>query len=379
MSPRPPLGLERWGNIHVSDDGPPYTASAWYRDATGRRRRMRRNGRTKAIARRVLEDALLDTLTVTEGELRGTTRLRDLTTAWWAEWEETEHASQTLIEYRRARDDIAATIGDMRIREVSVPWADRYLKELAATRGRSVAKRHKTILKHMFELAQRHGAVDRNLIVDTRPPAVKRAAVVSPDAKAVDAMLALFTTYDERPRTQPFLRDFADILIATGARTNEVLALDWADVDLELGTVAVTGTVAYDADSKLVRQPHPKTDRGWRRLFVPRFAIGVLMERRTTALTDLVFPSSTGTLKSAANLRRSWREALADTDFVGVTPRGFRKAVATMLARELGADAAARQLGHTDTSVTKAHYIAQLHDGPEAQAVLERLSDESGQ
>lgn len=39
-----------------------------------------------------------------------------------------------------------------------------------------------------------------------------------------------------------------------------------------------------------------------------------------------------------------------------ITPHSFRRMGATLLANELGMQAAADMLGHTSTSTTKAHY-----------------------
>jgi len=50
------------------------------------------------------------------------------------------------------------------------------------------------------------------------------------------------------------------------------------------------------------------------------------------------------------------------------------RTVATLLDRERSTDHAAAQLGHSDTAVTKAHYIAKAHRAPDVSNVLQQLS-----
>ncbi|MDR0417678.1 MAG: tyrosine-type recombinase/integrase [Propionibacteriaceae bacterium] len=83
--------------------------------------------------------------------------------------------------------------------------------------------------------------------------------------------------------------------------------------------------------------------------------------RRYHGLDEPVFPSTAGTFRSPNNFRRQLREALNGTGFEWVTPHSFRRTVATLLDQERSTDDAAAQLGHSDTAVTKAHYIAKAH------------------
>lgn len=151
-----------------------------------------------------------------------------------------------------------------------------------------------------------------------------------------------------------------------------MLALRWQDIDLKQGKLTISGTLVED-DGKVLRQEHPKTVHGRRRLTLTDDAIAIVLARRTASLTEWVLCARGGGLRQPGNVRRSWREALQDTPYKGVTPRGYRKTVATVLAREMGAQAAAEQLGHKSSRTTEAFYIERLHQGPDARDLLERL------
>ena len=70
-------------------------------------------------------------------------------------------------------------------------------------------------------------------------------------------------------------------------------------------------------------------------------------------------------------MRRQWREALKSSAYEGITPRDFRKAVATLLRDAHGIEAAQQQLGHSSDAITRKHYVPVVSEGPDATAILE--------
>ena len=71
-------------------------------------------------------------------------------------------------------------------------------------------------------------------------------------------------------------------------------------------------------------------------------------------------------------MNRSWR-AIRGEDYAWVVPRTFRKTTGTEIDREHGADAAAKQLGHSSPDVTRAHYINRAHEAGDYTETLEKL------
>lgn len=107
-----------------------------------------------------------------------------------------------------------------------------------------------------------------------------------------------------------------------------------------------------------------------RRLILPLFLVAALEARARDS--DFVFPSVTGTLRSPNNFRTQWRKFRAAHGCEKwVTPKTFRKAVATLVATEADDETAAGQPGHESPKITKRHYIRHLHEGPDVRAILE--------
>jgi integrase len=73
--------------------------------------------------------------------------------------------------------------------------------------------------------------------------------------------------------------DVIDIMLATGARIREALAIWWKDVDLksEKPTATVNGTIVYMPKQGLTIQDHPKSANSRQRYFLPSFAVEMLL------------------------------------------------------------------------------------------------------
>jgi len=114
----------------------------------------------------------------------------------------------------------------------------------------------------------------------------------------------------------------------------------------------------------------------WRIVVLSDFVVDVLRRLKAAAHPGLplVFPSSTGTLRSPNNLNREWREARGP-DFAWVTRHTFRKTAATAIERDASIDDAAAQLGHSGTTVTERHYVERTRRAPDLRNILDRLGD----
>lgn len=172
--------------------------------------------------------------------------------------------------------------------------------------------------------------------------------------------------------------DVVDVMLGTGLRISEVLALRWEDVDPgEHPTLTVSGTLVDLKKKGLQRQSHTKTSSGFRILTLPAFAVEVLGRRRLNMIpteTNAVFPSGAGTWKWPNNYRRTLRDALKTIEGQGgISPHVFRKSVATLIDAEATLEAAAAVLGHSGTAVTSRHCVAKAAAAPDMSAILDRF------
>lgn len=152
-------------------------------------------------------------------------------------------------------------------------------------------------------------------------------------------------------------------MLGTSARIGEVLAIRLQDLDLDgaILTARIAGTIITRKDEPTRRRDHPKTDRSFRRVAPPTFALHAIRSRLLrTGETDpdaLLFSTRVGTQHTPNNIRRLLREVMDEAGIENVTPHRFRRTVATVINDAQGALLASELLGHTDPKITMQHYI----------------------
>jgi integrase len=383
---RPELPIGTWGNIRTEQLGPNrFCARARFRDHDGKTRDVEATAATGPAAVRALKVKLRDRATPTEGEITRETWISALAALWIEEITAEERIRpQTIDRYQGSlRTAILPAIGNLRIREASVGRLDKLLRAVAT--DHPYAARHaKVVLSQMFALAVRHGAIATNPIRDTgrlRKPRRKPVALTTDNLHAVRAAVRTWqqpVPGKPGPRHTGDLADIVDLMLATGARIGEILALRWEDLNLaaERVTLTISGTLVYVKGKGIFRQEWTKSDAGYRTLVLPRFAVGMLLARKLAAAdnpNDAIFASRRGTWLSPNNVRRQWRQARADTGLGWVTPHTFRKTVATLIDEEADTKSAAAQLGHGSEEVTGTYYIDKPTLAPDNSDILEQL------
>ena len=235
----------------------------------------------------------------------------------------------------------------MRERHVTPPTAGRILVTLRMALGSGV----------------RDGIFERNVAALVKPPRVERDA---PRALApADALRLVAAIADD------WLGPLYVLLLATGLRLGEACALDWRDLDLERGTVAV-------------RQG--KTTRSVRTVPILAFALPVLRAHRARlASVDLDAPVFVGQ-RSHDRLTgyvasQHWPRLLRDVGWRPMRAHDLRHGWASLaLAAGVPMRVIADQLGHASPALTANVYA---HLGSEAlrdasSAVDELLRREMG-
>lgn len=377
--PRPPLPLETYGKINRTTHNGKPAARAYYRDSDGVTRKMLRTGKTPAAAEAALKEALRDRLAPAGDLLTPDSTIEALATSWKAEMlADDKLADGTKRTYQDALATILRGLSGVRIIEATPAKLHRYIQAVAV-KTPGAARTARIVLKHMMAHAVYAGAVSSNPVDETKAVTPRIPNVKALRAKDIAIIRDLLEAWDSgvdrygRPRNGS-IRDTMDMYAATGARTAEVLALRWSDFsfDTDPPTVTLNGTVVRLLSGKLDIQERMKTDKSHRELELPAFVVPMLAERAKKAYGELVFPSAAGTPRWPDNLRRDWRNALEGSAYARVTPGAFRKAVATLLSEEMGAEAARDQLGHTGFGNLR-NYVERASRGPAAAVAVQKL------
>ncbi|WP_244881109.1 site-specific integrase [Tsukamurella pseudospumae] len=385
---RPKLEIGTYGELTTAELRPGvWEAVARYRDLDGVTRRVKAHGASQAKAKAALRGKLKERKRTNGGggDLTPDSTVEELAELWLAHVR-LEHdqavergakpskSSDSISQYERCLEKvIVPALRKVTLRELRPQRVDRFLRTLPAN-GRMA----KTVLSQICDLGVRYEALDVNPTLRgyVPPRAQTDRRVLTPEAavqfrQRVHAWMHQGATHGPK-RGYDRLR-IVDVLLGTGIRIGEVLALAWADV-LDLDSDHPTLYVGWHLDKASKRVEGRKSGGAPYELSLPPLAVEALKEQRDLQLPfDLVFPTRNGTAQSESNVRRHLREARGD-DMGWVVPKTMRKTVSTAVYEAKGLEAAQRQLGHATPETTRRHYVKPSEKAPDNREALAEYS-----
>lgn len=373
------LRIGEHGTISFSPKGSAVTASLYYRDASGVRRRLEATASNKTAAKRELLAKLTERLSGATADVNPRTTFADLADEWFvrfsAKVDEGLRAPTTRELYRRALDvHLLPRIGRLRLAELTPPRLDAALEQLRAEYGYATTKTARSVLSSVCRHAVQTGALATNPVRDVgslEQPGSRSARALT--REEANRWLEIVDGSDLARRHE--LDVLSRFMLATGCRVGEALGARWEDFDLTAGTWQVRRTIVRVRGAGLVASK-PKTSAGLRTLWLPESLRDLLITRSATATGPLVFPDSIGGYRDRNNVEAVMRRVRAGTELDWVIPHTFRKTVATRLDEAgLSARMVADQLGHSRVSMTQDTYFGRGTASPLLAAALDLPSN----
>lgn len=378
-----------------------WQARARYCDVDGVVRQYRKNGETKTKARANLKAFLVEhTGTFGDGALSPDDTVQDLLDVWFKKMEQADGgpSPETLGYYRSHvrwvldRDKTEQPLGAYQLRHVRPVIIQAALDSSGVSAD--MRKRIRSVLVRAFNMAIFHEAINGNpaaAVPSVPVPRNKKKPIAVKDLDAVRTAIREWANAEKRngPKSVD-LPDIVEMLVATGMRIGELLALRWSDIELTpppgrgdddgwFPWLMVNGQIT----SKGKRVDYGKSDAAIRPIAIPDWAAAMLRRRKVAQRPndlDAVFVTRNGTWHYPTNIQGRLRHIRLLGDYAdltvlqGVTPHSFRRTVATQIDEVYDAEAAMTQLGHTSKTVTERHYINRKLVVPDYRAATERLA-----
>lgn len=308
----------------------------------------------------------------------GRNTVSDLIEAWLAS---ASNLKPTTIEQYRLFFDTYAreTLGNMRIEKVT-PDA---LQRLYANLTPAVGLRVHCVLHRAFAIAVLWRWLPSNPCDRVLKP------TYTPSRRTLWTRAELETFLEAT--AEHWLYPLWVLLLGTGCRLGEALALTWEDVGLGVA-VTVTGTL-HHLDGEAVTTA-PKTPSAMRTVVVPSEVTDALHRQkaqqdawRETAGTEwyetgFVFTGRTGKPLHRSVPAHAMKRFCERLDLPPVTPHGLRHLHATLLLDEgVPVTAVSARLGHANPNVTMKIYAHALagQDGQAAQAIGRVLAPQNSE
>jgi len=274
-----------------------------------------------------------------------------------------KHSTQKNYQYI-LRVHVYPALGDMQLRLINRDVVQGFISaKLRSGLSWRTSKGIRTALGTVMGAAEMAELIPSNPVRKTRFP---RRGPTKPRAEiAPEKILELLEALPEPSGSLAWL------LVLTGLRIGELLAVRWRNIDLEKKELRVTHSV-YDGHFDV-----PKTPRSQRSVPLGPKAVEILTARKPAVSNPeaLVFPNREGGAFDRHNLtNRQLKSTCKKLGLVGVNWHWLRHANATLLdavGTPLGTVQAL--LGHSSSEITREVY---LHSIPaDARAAVEKVED----
>jgi len=329
---------------------------------TGRRRRrsFTVHGSRKE-AQRALTAALHQRDTGFE-ILPGRMNISQFLQRWLSGYAEINVAASTLARYRVAvNKHLIPHMGNLQLTAVR-PVHIQQLQSVCLKEGLSP----RTVVQHHRIIAEALKHAVRWQLIPSNPA----AAISPPRFEARDMQfLSQAQLHELLTAAQgSFLRTLIYLAVHTGARSGELLAIRWSDLDLHTGRLSIVRTAQRIPGEGIVFSS-PKTHRSRRPVTLSAEAVGLLREHRAMQNThrlalgpafedhDLVFCQPTGRPYEPGQISRAFGRLIRSTQLPEVRFHDLRHTAASLLlAAGVHPKVVSERLGHASVQITMDTY-----------------------
>lgn len=285
------------------------------------------------------ERKLVNKLMDFEAEVDDGKYFRDVANEWWNS-HSPSLSPNSLRGYIPALKRAIDKFGDMRIKTITPAMIDAYIHEFSQTHAAKTSATQLNIINQVFRHARLNMYIERiPTDVVQVPRGLKRTPRLLPSDRDVEAVRDNID--------YPIMGLYAYLLLYSGLRRGEALALQYRDIDTEKKVIHVEKSLCAYRNEPIIKTP--KTEAG--RRDVP--LVNALLDVLPTGKPGAYIFTRDGHLLSDADFDTLWGQYQRHTG-ISSTPHQLRHWFATLLY-DAGIDKfeAARYMGHTTTQMTE--------------------------
>jgi integrase len=301
---------------------------------------------------------------------------------WLTDYAAVSVAPSTLARYRIAIDKhVSAHLGSRLLAELRPIDIQRLHSTCLGEKlsPRTVVQHHR-IVREALKHAVLWQLIPANPADAVSPPRFERAELAVLDAPGVLKLL--------QRAEGSFLHSMVFLAVHTGARSGELLALRWSDIDFEARRLHISRTVQRIAGEGVVFRP-TKTTRSRRTIGLSAATHDFLAARRGQQEeskgarevgvdgSGLVFSQDHGEPYEPVQISHAFSKLVRGSEFEGLRFHDLRHTAATlMLSQNVHPKIVSERLGHASVHITLdtySHVLPHLQD--EAAAAMDRILD----
>lgn len=288
---------------------------------------------------------------------------KEILSQWWNE-KEAEWSASSISAYSRAYKRVVSALGNYRLSELRPIDFERYLAGMKQKGYRSgTVGLDISVLKMSCSRAVIYGDIDINPCAEIKRP--KGLYAKKRDALTEDQIADVI-----KYRGKHWL--FGLMLLYTGCRRGELLALHYEDIDRKRGVIHINKKLNYSNGNIPFMENHTKTEAGIREIVL----LPGLDEALPKDRIGLIFHEKDGSPWKSATISKAWKEYCEGIGFPfeagkspslskpKITPHCLRHTFVTMcFDADIDPKTTAAMLGHADEAITISTYthLTQTH------------------
>lgn len=292
-------------------------------------------------------------------QLNENMRFSELADWYFENYAPVELKEGTVYNYKSAYNNhIKPVLGNVRVKDINTPRLTQFVQSLKL-QPETVRKIY-VVLQSIF-----HRGVEQGFIRDTPCRNVILPKNRSKKKKPVldEEQTSRFMKLIEEKKCDPDIKRIIKVLLYTGMRCGECLALSWDDINFEEMTISIEHNLADVGGKHWLTTP--KTESSIRTIGMSQALADIFREQKKyqeqliEALgedfshPEMVFTSASGNYRDRSSLGTSLKRFLRGTEFDFLTLHSLRHCNATLLLNS-GVDlkVVSDHLGHCDIGVT---------------------------
>lgn len=298
------------------------------------------------------------------------TTYKELVALWWDSYKHTVKPNTVQSIYGTIRKHLLPVFGDYRVDKLTTPiiqqqvnkWADR------ANSGQKGAFANYGLLHNLNRRILQYGVAMQLMpfnpareVIVPRKKQTQQKKVKCLDKQELKTFLVYLDTLDQSNYTTLFDVTLYKLLLATGCRISEALALEWADIDLNKGIISINKTLNRQNELN-----SPKSNAGYRDIPIDQATLLMLKQYKNRQQIEswqlgrsetVVFSVFTEKYAYSGPLRQRLKKHFAAAGVPNVSFHGFRHThTSLILYAGVNAKDAQYRLGHSNANITQNTY-----------------------